>query len=873
MISALDPNSIMTANYLVDSVNDLTTEAGKVKIEIFKNIEMGDPINKKPFKYFLGYTNSYLSTFEKYGKAIADKMKHANPSKKDRIVSIPYDEVKPYVYDTYDYASALKFIDSLMNKINSKDVEDDSDVRDLFDEYAAKNFGDHVTSVAGIVDEATTMVEIERTEVSSREIGHFSAVKSQKLFNDKDLTSISKTVEKVFDFFCNNIDKESYLGTNNHRLIISFINNSMEYITYTIVAYAVRVYVITNYGYDYTKDHIQKFDAPITEAVDMSYDFSEIDIMKKLDESIVRDDMKMFDYFDAIQEFLTTIGATLTLGNAGASGALDDLKKYHFTPRYPKDNIVCNALISNPFFEFLQNRIYGLYGDNWNTALVVDDLKEELDSYLDNSAQALPTRSTAKQSMLQIIRGLTPNNETKEGYKELASQLASFAIVTLYSLYDSMNNVEQHRVRESNDPRYNTTFLTSEAAIIKSLHSFYKEFAVAVLMKFRDIEMKINDLDNADNDVLRDMLTIKIPGKDVGDDYSHNDNMMSGVADTERIPSDLINLYAKPVEEYCNMLLEWKKSIPGMENDIYLTEAAGFIDKLLAWLAGILKAIQNKWANKKFKTAIKWVSDHQGMLNQLKIKGEMDVLPYTNPIQINYIEDVVNKISSFDPSTVTNPDALEAFIKSLYPTTLSFMYDTTENSTKDTNDVTKYNNWVLFGLDPKSAGSQNVQTKKLVDNAINAEMSKVWIPTIISADRTADDIVKTSNDITNAIKNIQQKMASTSSGTTNNTTQPAQNNAQQMPNITDNTQNQQNNNANQNQNNNQQQQQQNNNGVTPELITNKIQAALNDLWGHLEPAVYKAVADEYKYIQQAYNIGVAQNSNNQTNNQNTNQNQ
>lgn len=846
MISELNPEDRMRQDYILGATSDLTAEASKVKTTVFKNIVMGEDIDPKLIKQFLGYVNSYLTTFEKYADGIAKKMK--NTEAVPNITAIPYSSVKDYLYANYDYASALKFIDGLINKINNESIKNDSEVRSYFGDITDRAFKDRAKSTAALVDEVITTIKEDTTKISKAEAGKFNAVKDQTLFKKSSTSEIYKTVAKVFEFLCNDLNKNRYPRTRDNRLLVSYVNNIIDYITYTITAYTTRVFIITNYGYAFIRASKVGGDASITESVDMSFGHSEIDVMKKLDEAVVRDNTKLAQYIDSIQEFLTAIGTTINIDLWGDEKfSAKKIIRSAADIQYPDGNAVCNALSDNPLFEMLTNRIYTILGpyDDFTEINNMTDLHDDLEKFLSNPTHALSTSSSAKQGLLDTFSGISPKDETIGSYKELASDVAEFIIVTLVKTYRIVLMIGRDRTRELNDPKYTSSMVTIQADIIKMLNSFYKEIAVAGLTKLRDIEMKINDINNADNDVLKDMLTIKIPGGD-DNDYSHKDNMMTAVPDTERIPSQLLDLYAKPTFEYLQMCDEWASSLPGMEGDAYYTEASTFINKLLAWLQGLWDAIKRRWRDKRFEAATKWVETHQNDLKQMTYTGTMEVLPY-KAINVKYIDDVINKLQNdITPDILKDPDALDSFIQSLYPQELAFMYDKTQNDSKDASDLTKYQNWVLFQI-PTNSTNQNVQRKTLKNQEIATEMSKVWIPTLINADATGKSIDTTAARVSDAIKGVDTKFA----GVTANTN--SQNNPDQMPDL-GNTNTQDNNNQN-NTASTQNNQQNNTKQLTPDEATAKIQAALNDLWGHLEQTVYKAVTDQYKYIQEAHSIG------------------
>lgn len=425
--------------------------------------------------------------------------------------------------------------------------------------------------------------------------------------------------------------------------------------------------------------------------------------------------------------------------------------------------------------------------------------------------------------MICTIKELDPSKETKEAYANLATDLLGFSAYTLFKLYCIVNRIQETRMNNSQHLDIRT--LTVMAELIKQLHAVYKEIAIAALFKFRDIEMKINDFNDNESDHIKDTLAIKVPGMEKND-YSSNNNTMAAVPDTTRVPVELMNLYAQPSFEYYQMYDEYASSL--LPDDMYYTEAAVWINKIKSWLQAILAAIKRRWNDVKFQNAVKWVQNHKNDLQSMNYTGTMEVLPY-GALKIDYIDEVIKKLDSINGDLLKDKTQFEEFIKSLYITP-ELQYIFLDDSVDAKLKLGKYQNYILFGMDPKS--NNEVKGKKLTDSQIKDEMMKVWIPTVSASTNTSKELVQTSEEINKKIDNFNRAAAQNTSSS----------NSDIPPTMSDETTS-----------NNQQKEE--DKSVSAEEAVTKLQGVFTNLWQNLEPTVYKAVNDQYKYIQQAHSLG------------------
>lgn len=818
MVTELNPNVRLYDYEIIKIVQDLANNSAKVKAVIFKNIIMESDIEKNDIHWYIGYVNSLLSVFEKYGDAILKNASNCEGT--DTGYGMTYAGIKDYLYAKYDYASALPFTDGLINLINEKKVTNNEDVLDFFTHTVNKAFKNRAFTTAGLVDQVIEDIKDYSGKRNDVELKKFKSVKDQDLFDSTDRVELYKTIQKVIEFLCFKLNKNRYIHTRDMKLLVSFVNNVIEYITYSITAYITRIYIITKY--------LDCFRNPSNEVIAESVNenvskIARITIINDIDEANSRDMNKIFDYINNCSRFVTTIGGIIP-----KIADVKELKRSCDCFEMLNNNRFNNALFDNSFYEFLSNRVYTMFDEyGMNLSRSVIELNETLKEFLFNNGQSLPTRATAKQAMLTIIKELDSDNDSKKDCIDLASDLLGFTSYTLFKIYSISNRIQECRM--NNNQVLDIRTLTVMAELIKQLNSVYKEIAIATLFKFHDIELKINDMNNNESDHVKDLLAIKVPGME-GNDYSSNNAITTAVPDTTRVPTKLMNLYAQPSFEYYQMYDEYASSL--LPGDAYYTEAAVWINKIKSWLQAILAAIKRRWNDNKFQAAIKWVQSHKNDLQSMNYIGTMEVLPY-RALKIEYIDDLIRKLDGINGNILEDKIQFEEFIKSLYVTP-ELQYIFLSGSVNDKVKNTKYQNYLLFDIDPKS--TNGVKGKKLVNSQIKDEMMRVWVPTISSSANISKELIETSNEINRKIDNFN-RVAVKNTSSINNDIPPAMSDENQKPAS------------------NQSKKEENSNSVSINEAVTKLQTVFTNLWQNLEPTVYKAINDQYSYIKQAHSIG------------------
>ena len=206
----------------------------------------------------------------------------------------------------------------------------------------------------------------------------------------------------------------------------------------------------------------------------------------------------------------------------------------------------------------------------------------------------------------------------------------------------------------------------------------------------------------------------------------------------------------------------------------------------------------------------------------MKFNGTIEVLPY-EPLKIDYMDDVESKLrNGMTPYEIEDPTKFDKFIKTLYPPALDYLFN--EDKSDDTAKAERFRNWVLFGIDTKSTDKPAM--KKLTNEQIESRIGE-WVNAVNSSDNIMKELVRINDSVKTAVNGMESKFRNTPNRETVNGNDVDDNVATKEHART----------------------------LTPEVATAKLQKALNDLWKNLEPAIYGAISDQYRYIQQAWAIG------------------
>lgn len=829
--------NMLYPNSITESIHNLTMESSKLKTEIFKATVMDREINKEKIKYFISYVNNFLKYWEDFSEDMKDKMNNCKGSKGVR--TLQYQTVKDYVYGNFDYAAVLQFTDGIIKGNEENKFKDADDIKDFFEHTIEKAFDDMPDSVASLLDAA---LDVENDSISSSDYDAkmFDSIKTYKnLFNEKNRIELYKAISKTVDFIGSKVNINKYLKYDDIKLFISAINHIVEFITYSLSVYAVRIYVINRYAYPFIYFTPSESCHAVAESVELpnitEHDLDKVDVnvLRLMDDSICKDYTRTKDVMDTLDSFTTLIGADNLFGNKKPT--------YGSYNRFD-DNIFSQKLLANALYKFVTDEKYRyrIYDENGDK--IIQEMNQVLKTLLFNDKHGLQGSSTSKQELLHIIRGAGEIDSIKD-CKEIGADLLKFTCQFCVKLQTCINDIIKWKSNQINHPTYNDISIQSlSGEVLRMLTELYSEVTIAIIQRGRDVEDKYNHLLNSDLDKIADGLTIKITNSD-GKHNSTVSNISNSVPDTTRMPIDLSDMYSLPAFESMQMYDDYLRSLDMFKDDPYLSEAVNIseiINKLQSFLAGLKKKWISFIHNKEFQNAMKYVSDNEQNLLSMQFENvSMNVLPFKNNGSEETInptlvfKNLTNTLKSFNEKTVSSMDELDKFVKNLYPSEAVYKWFNDDGTSKTA--AIRYRNYILYS-DEANASDKEVSNTEIKDAEI-AKRLKWWIDTVKGANDVNSSLESIDKDINSSINSIKAKIVNITNNADKQTTTSSSN-----ENSTSTTQKQENESIG------------NEVALCQKALTD-IQLAVNRLYGTIIDIFIFYFRTEYRYIQEAYSKG------------------
>lgn len=798
---AFAANNPICESHAVQSIKTIMSEGATMKTLLLRTMFDKSNINYGEIQKFLGTVNVFLKEWSEYAEELQMSMKRLNKVPLSASVpSIEYEDVKDYLYAKYDYASILPFLDGLVKGVDSGKFYKASDIADFFDFTTNKAFkGCEANIGLMLADAVPSMNGPETATADAKEIALFNSSKSYSWYDRRDRVELYKATEKAIDFLCKDYNFEKLLNENRStnpsgELNIAIINYGVEYICYTLAAYAIRIYMISRYAGPYIVNPYTMHDKSMDESVEIktnSITNMAINAMHEIDDADIRDISKFNNIVVAIGKALRACGCN-TEGFAETSVEVER-SFYAITNNGSKEkNEFCAKLSSN----IIHNGLTSYGSAQWaipysGDASDIAEINQLMKSSIYNSQQAIGYSLSPKQEVMQVIRDLGPKNETLEGYQNLMEHLVRCVIAMMRQLnliYNASARLHNNNHPENNDHPYTITTHQELFDINKMAKELYVELAQAMIAKARDIESIINQIKNTTTTAVASQLEINVPGIHTKK-YDQFNDVNSAIPDTTRIPLMVMDIASMPHYEYLEMYDEYVKEIYGLSDDVYYTEGVGdsfnMIDTLLG---GFMQTLRKFFTNAKFQAARTWVSNHKNDLQNMTFSGKMDgVIPYRGKINLDtYIQPLEQKLKEL-PNKITSEllssnQKVDELIKELYVNTDTYnLFHNSSNDVKSTKEA--YSNFILFGGDNAVIGK--VETPKLINgiDVASADFKKnylnIWVNTVISTEivykglnATIDDFRRTIKDVKSKIVQITGEQAAAPTNSTTNQTNP-----------------------------------------------------------------------------------------------------
>lgn len=835
-------------------IAEVSSHGSSLKQEIFKSAIMGKDIDKTKVRSFLTFTNDFLKFWEDYGNHLSELMMKSHG--KEGVRTWAYQNIKDFIYEKYDFASVIKFMNSIHGLVgegnNNVSVED---VSDMYRDTITTAFDDMPDTVAGLLDTFLNDTnELYVVRADKTEAKMYDTVKSyRKTFDSTSRSVLYRSITKAVELLCDP-KSVSYIKSDNMKIFVSIINNIVEYMVYSISFYAIRIYLIGAYAYPYIESNrSEAISESVEEHKDLpvanSMDFSSmtIDIMKNSDELKCRDYKYIKVNIDTFNAFVEAIGAfTLLNGEKLEYGRWISLSEVN------EKNMFGSKLIHNPLYMAIVDKLVSDVDFNRKS---LEETNQILRSSIINNQHGLEGATTDKHEILHVINGVG-DISTVKGCQSTAADLTKFNFIILSNIEKAIKFMQSMETKEGYN---NIIFGISDKKIAKEcakmLEDLYKDISIATLQRARAIEMRYNSLVSDKSKDVTKLFSLDIRPKTTSD----------AIPDTTRMPYDLMDLYTLPAFESMEMYDEYLRSLPMFESDMYFSEAFNFssiINAVKSAMAAMWKRLMTFVNNQRVKAAVKWVTDNETKLRSMDIEGslKMKVHPYPETRNDKNGIDIMKGIKNLrDNISTINPEdqnlKVDEFITSLYPSPAVQKW--WDDDPKKGNQM--YHNYIVFGIAENQVKPDIMQEVEITTNNIK-DIVLGFIESVKSLDKTYKSLEQIKKDIDTGIDKIQK-------ATVKATNTEQQNKSNDSVGAAEGNNNDQKNNQN-NQNNNQQNSDAdklNPSGTDKmQLLANGTKLAIDRLWVPIAGMIVNSIVDQYKVIQKIYNTANSGAANNQT---------
>lgn len=858
-------------NNLKDSINKMVASGSDVSKALFKAYINNESVDKRPIQIYLGLVNDFITSLNEYGVDLQKKMKSSEPSEPGK--GLRYGIAKDYLYAKYDYLSVLPATEGMIKGIDDEKFKKMDDIKDFLSDVVKKAFDEEVFNPGAVVDSISEIFNDYNLPLDNTELARFKAVRDQKLVDPTLPNTMLKAFAKVLTYVSELIHKRSDDALNVVPMFTNVITSVVTYINFTAIVFAKRIAIIDIYAYPFlqkTKPVIATMECEdaICESALVSDLSKEVEstVGKEMEEFLCKDTTKIFDLIQSYIDFLHSINASADMVVETKDKINDDIPDeyaYGYKSGSIENNIFHKALLSNAVYEYI------IHVNRWPRN--DDVLKKKLDELRElvySSRQAIKATSTPYNDFLYVLRNANINCNTLQECREVASDIATFVVALSCRI---INNIIKYEQTIGWDGTHAT--IPDDDEMIRILHGIYTDINRIAMYRLKDIELRMNDMQNKLKQDVMEEISIKVPG--LQSDISPNDNMMSASPDTTRVSKEVETLYTQPTMESLSLLDEYYKTVLD-QNGGYLTEAfnvGGIVNSIIAAINAMLDKILSSLKNPKVKEAVTWVQNNRTKLLDAEYKGTMNVVPYGKDINLGFVRELVNSIRNI--KDVNYPEGRDDFLNKLYGDPALVKLFTSNKDAKVKKQ--QFENWVIIGKEIPEGNDVNVQGVELKDDSIRTSPNGIgaWIDNVASANTIINEFDTFGKTLKAALTNVKNTVISATPKTESVIMEANENNNSQTQSTqtsgNDSTQSGQNSNdsqseqaekndtkednktqettANQNEENKTE-----NKTSSMEGIVKDIDKAISDMVIPLGSAVRDCILQQYKYIQQAYNL-------------------
>lgn len=793
---------------------------------------------------FIRFLNEYLRRIEQDANNAKNVLKSTNCVRSSQDV-FEHNFINDVVYGNYDYASVLQFVDGVEDGLESGRFSTTEDIESFSQHTIDMAFNHMGTSVGALVDQITApqsnalMTTCEEIDVNTMN----SLKTSTKLFQAKDRIEIYNSISAVIRY----LNKENNLFENYDVPVkISAINAICDYIGYTVVMYLSRYYIIQKqigFFVEEKEDVVSESTviSPIDEPVGTSLCPSMWNA-QSMEEIVIKDYKKL----DLVIDHLKTFAEKHHI-------AIDILKKEkeNIENRIQSDDNYKNKkYLEMKFYKELADTVIGdLLLTKYSPWICDGSIEYNMsDKYYHRLKDALYRNpqnqfESSRDIFLSIIKAKDSSSVSNSDFIDTMIVVLRFISYKINNFLDDASIGEQSKWRTHGRATVDKGIRNRQAVMAAWIETFYEEVAFAFLQNLQVREVELLAKDQKTQRELDQMFNLDVP--DMKCDWNKTQQQMLSVPSIEDPCYHKTNLdfFGQPLHEAYMMYNEYVASLPQFENDLYFKEVdentpqdkepvvdqavnkvtdsvSTIITKLKSIIQALWNRVQSFLAGKSFQMASKWVTDNEQNLMALRFdeQARMEILPYKDNITLPAgFQNAINNISRFSKNNVSSDDALQQYLKTIYPTP-----EIANWFANDKNAEQRYMNLILF-----DNGSEGEKVKVTIGaDGIRKNMPH-WITTVKNSATMQNDFKKIHDDVTNAVNTLNSTLVSITRN------QSSSQNDQMS-------------------------------GGDSDMLTKastKITNAITRIWSPVTPAIIQAIMDQYNYIKTAYSLGNKTSSN------------
>ena len=794
---------------------------------------------------FIRFLNEYLRRIEQDANNAKNVLQSTNCVRSSENV-FEHNFINDVVYGNYDYASVLQFVDGVEDGLESCRFSTTKDIESFSQHTIDMAFNHMGTSIGALVDQITSpQSDALMTTCEEIDVNTMNSLKtSTKLFQAKDRIETYNSISAVIRY----LNKENNLFENYEvPMKISAINAICDYIGYTIVMYLSRYYIIQKqigFFIEEKEDVVNESTviSPIDEPVGTSLCPSMWNA-QSMEEIVIKDYKKL----DLVIDHLKTFAEKHHI-------AIDILtkEKENIENRIQSDDNYKNKkYLEMKFYKELADTVIGdLLLTKYSPWICDGSIEYNMsDKYYHRLKDALYRNpqnqfESSRDIFLSIIKAKDSSSVSNSDFIDTMIVTLRFISYKINNFLDDASIGEQSKWRTNGRAMVDKGIRNRQAVMAAWIETFYEEVAFAFLQNLQVREVELLAKDQKTQRELDQMFNLDVP--DMKCDWNKTQQQMLSVPSIEDPYYHKTNLdfFGQPLHEAYMMYNEYVASLPQFENDLYFKEVdentpqdkepvvdqavnkvtdsvSTIITKLKSIIQALWNRVQSFLAGKSFQMASKWVTDNEQNLMALRFdeQAKMEILPYKDNITLPAgFQNAIHNISRFSKNNVSSDDALQQYLKTIYPTP-----EIANWFANDKNAEQRYLNLILF-----DNGSEGEKVKVTIGvDGIRKNMAH-WITTVKNSATMQNDFKKIHDDVTNAVNTLNSTLVSI----TRNQKTSSQND--QMS------------------------------GGDSEMLTKastKITNAITRIWSPVTPAIIQAIMDQYNYIKTAYSIGNKTSSN------------